>query len=157
MFKTHVAAAPLALALLTLSAGSTMLAGPAVAQASAAHSELPGAYRVDSLREGVFEGAPVRFLDLTLRNTSPHATTSQGVVDVWWQGRGRGESVRARRRDLSDFGMYDFVKPGQTLPVTFVLPLRSDIAGVEIEVAHPGSGPKKQAWTWEQLSAASPR
>lgn len=145
----------LALALLTLSTGSAALAEPVGAQASAAaQSEASGGYRIDGLREGVHEGEPVRFLDLTLRNTSPHATTSQGVVDVWWLGRGRGERVKARRRDLSAFGMYDFVKADQTLPVTFIVPLRSDIAGVEIEVAHPGSGPKKQVWSWERLSAA---
>jgi len=145
MLKLNTAAR-LALALLTLSTGSAALAQPAGAQASAAaQSPATGAYRIDALREGVHEGAPVRFLDLTLRNTSPHATTSQGVVDVWWQGRGRGESVKARRRDLSAFGMYDFVKAGEVLPVTFIVPLRSDITGVEIDVAHPAPAPRSRA------------
>lgn len=147
MFATRIAMA------------AVVTAAPLLATAPAA-AQTPGftavgeiaEYRIDGVRDGQHQSAPVRFLDMTLRNTGKDTTFPATMQEVWWQGRTSGEKVRARRRDLTDFGMYDFVKPGQVISVTYVLPVRADVGGITIEYDHAKSGPPKRSWTWAELA-----
>lgn len=133
--------------------------GPLLAQ-TAASAETPGSgasYRVDGVRDGVFEGEPVRLVDLTLTNKGPHSTRPGGEVSVRWQGRDRGESVYVRRRDLTPFSKYDYFKPGQSYAATYVIPARADVGGVEIEDHYAPKGAHMRSWSWTEMAASGQR
>ena len=108
-------------------------------------------YRVDGLRDGVHEGAPVHFLDMTLRNRSTTTTFPATIQEVRWQGRSTGQEARPLHRDLTRFGMYDFIEPAETVSVTYVIPARADIEGVTVEYPKAGDGPRGRTWTWDEL------
>jgi hypothetical protein len=133
-------------------------APPAAAQAAGGFTPVGsfGAYRLDGVRHAVHEGAQVRLIDMTLHNLSPTTTFPDTIQAVWWQGRNSGEQVKARRRDLSPFGMYDYVKPGQVVEVTYVIPVRDDIHGIRVDYMHGAAGQKERRWTWDELLAGAP-
>jgi hypothetical protein len=110
-----------------------------------------GAYRIDGVRDALHEGARVRLVDMTLHNRSNQTTFPATIQDVWWQGRNNGEKIEARRRDLSRFGMYDFIKPGEQVPVTYIVPVRSDIDGIRVEYMKAPKGQQRRRWTWDEL------
>jgi|GEM_PF-5333456 len=115
-----------------------------------------GAYRLDGVRDAVHEGARVRLVDMTLHNMSTETTFPEAIQTVWWQGRHNGDKVDARRRDLSRFGMYDFVKPGQVIEVTYIMPVRDDIDGIRVDYAKAPVGQRERRWTWDELMAGGP-
>jgi hypothetical protein len=110
-----------------------------------------GAYRLDGVRDAMHEGARVRLVDMTLHNRSNQTTLPATIQDVWWQGRNNGEKIEARRRDLSRFGMYDFIKPGEQVAVTYVVPVRSDIDGIRVDYMKAPKGQQERRWTWDEL------
>lgn len=115
-------------------------------------------YRIDGVRDGVHNGAPVRFLDVTLRNLHPDTTFAGSIQEVWWQGRGVGGEVMAVRRDGQPFGMHgQYIRQGETVSVTYPVPARPDVSGVTIEYPKPDGGPKKRAFTWAELASAENR
>lgn len=113
-------------------------------------------YRIDGLRDGVHKGARVRFLDMTLKNLAPETTFAATIQSVWWQGRSVGAEVKALRRDGQPFGMHgQYIAQGQVVEVSYPIPVRDDVSGITIEYSKPGDGPKKRAFTWAELGAAS--
>ena len=110
-----------------------------------------GAYRIDGLRDGTFEGQPVRLLDLTLVNRSADTTFPGTIVEVWWQGKSTGAEVVARHRDLTSRGKFEYIKPGQSWAATYVIPVRADIAGITIEFPR-GKGQPKRKLSWGELA-----
>lgn len=112
-------------------------------------------YRIDGLRDGVHKGAPVRILDMTLKNLAPETTFAATIQSVWWQGRSVGAEVKAVRRDGQPFGMHgQYIAQGQVVEVSYPIPVRDDVSGITIEYSKPGTGPKKRALTWAELAGA---
>jgi hypothetical protein len=112
-------------------------------------------YRIDGLRDGVYKGANVRFLDMTLKNLAPETTFAGSIQAVWWQGRSVGGEVQAVQRDGQPFGMYgQYIRQGQVVAVSYLIPVRDDVAGVTIEYPKPGDGPKKRTFTWADLAGS---
>ena len=103
------------------------------------------------MRDGVHEGMPVRFLDMTFRNTSGQTTFPETIQKVWWQGRENGRSVDARHRDLRQRGMYEYVAPGAVWEVTYIIPRREDVLGVTISDPAQRSTEKERLRTWDEL------
>lgn len=126
-------------------------AGPVLAQTPAAAPAGGPTYRIDGVRDGLFKGEPVRLVDLTLTNTGPYSVRPGSEVDVWWQGRDRGESSYVRRRDLTTFSMYQSFKPGESYAATYVIPLRPDVGGVEIEDKFAPKGAHKRKFSWAEM------
>ena len=115
-----------------------------------------GAFRLDGVRRGVHRGAPVRFLDFTLKNNGGTVTFPATLHQVWWQGRHAGEDAQPLRRDGTHFGMYDqTVGPGQTIAVTYAIPDREDVAGVTLGYPHARPALKERVLSWDQLAAAA--
>jgi hypothetical protein len=115
-----------------------------------------GAYRLDGVRDGMHEGARVRFVDMTLHNRSNQTTFPETIQAIWWQGRNSGGKIDARFRDLTPFGMYDFVKPGQVIEVTYIMPVRADIDGIRADYMKAPKGQQERRWTWAELIARGP-
>jgi hypothetical protein len=152
-----ITSAPLAGAGAALTA---LTAGAASAQPAAGFTAIGARaeYRIDGLRDGVHNGAPVRFLDVTLRNLHADTTFAGSIQEVWWQGRGVGGEAKALQRSGQPFGMHDqYIKQGQTVAVSYPIPARPDVSGVTIEYPKPDGGPKKRAFTFAELAAAGTR
>ncbi len=115
-----------------------------------------GESRIDGVRDGTHEGVPVRFLDMTIRNTSDDTTFPETIQKVWWQGRTSGRSEDARHRNLRQRGMYEYVKPGAVWTVTYIIPLRDDVLGVTISDPAQRSTAKARMITWEELRGDTP-
>ena len=115
-----------------------------------------GESRIDGVRDGTHEGVPVRFLDMTIRNTSDDTTFPETIQKVWWQGRTSGRSEDARHRDLRRRGMYEYVKPGAVWAVTYIIPLRDDVLGVTISDPAQRSTAKARLLTWDALRGGAP-
>lgn len=115
-----------------------------------------GAYRLDGVRDGMHEGARVRFVDMTLHNRSTETTFPETIQAIWWQGANYGGKVDARFRDLKRFGMYDFIKPGQQVAVTYIMPVRSDIDGIRADYMKAPKGSQERRWTWDELIGGGP-
>lgn len=109
-------------------------------------------YRIDGARRGLHDGANVRILDVTLRNKSEITTFPGTIQEVRWQGRTSGAEVRALKRDLTPFGMYDqTISPGQTVSVSYVIPDREDILGVTIDYPRATTGTATRSLSWAEL------
>jgi hypothetical protein len=115
-----------------------------------------GAFRLDAVRDGTHEGQRVRFVDMTLHNRSADTTFPGTIQQIWWQGRNNGDKVDARFRDLKRFGMYDFIKPGQVIEVTYIMPVRADIDGIRADYMKAPKGQQERRWTWDELIAGGP-
>ena len=115
-----------------------------------------GESRIDGVRDGTHEGVPVRFLDMTIRNTSGETTFPETIQKVWWQGRTSGRSEDARHRNLRQRGMYEYVKPGAVWTVTYIIPRRDDVLGVTIIDPAQRSTAKARMITWEELRGDTP-
>ena len=114
-------------------------------------------YRIDGVRDGVHNGAPVRFLDMTLRNLHADTTFAGSIQEVWWQGRGVGGEVHAVRRDGQPFGMHgQYIRQGETVSVSYPVPVRPDVNGVTIKYPKPDGGPKARTFTWAELAVTTP-
>lgn len=112
-------------------------------------------YRIDGLRDGVHKGAPVRFLDMTLKNLHPNTTFAGTIQSVRWQGRNVGAEVSAVRRDGQPLGMHgQYIAQNQVMAVSYPIPVRDDVNGITIEYSKPDGGPKKRTFTWADLAAA---
>lgn len=114
-----------------------------------------GAYRIDGVRRGLHKDVPVRFLDISLRNTSNDGAFADTLHDVRWQGRQSGDDVPPLRRDGAPFGMFDqIIAIGETRAITYAIPDREDVEGVSVEY-QPEAGMPDRVWTWEELEAAA--
>ena len=112
-----------------------------------------GAYRIDGVRRGTYRDAPVRFLDVSIRNTSDDGVFADSLHDVRWQGRQSGDDVPPLRRDGTNFGMYDqVIAIGETRAITYAIPDRDDVEGVTVEF-QPEAGMPDRVWTWAELEA----
>jgi hypothetical protein len=111
-------------------------------------------YRIEGVRRGIHQGVSVRFLDMSLRNLSTNTTFPGTMQEIWWQGRQSGAEVKPLHRDGSRFGMYDFVKPGELVAVTYPVPDREEIGGITIEFPH-APGMQKRALNWAELGDAA--
>jgi hypothetical protein len=150
----------IALAATVLSTLAPISSAPAATQTADEGTFQPigsfGGYRVDGVRDGMHEGARVRFVDMTIHNRSDQTTFPETIQSVWWQGRNTGEKVDARRRDLSRFGMYDYVKPGAMVAVTYIIPVRDDIDGIRVDYMKAPKGEQERRWTWYELIGGAP-
>lgn len=115
-----------------------------------------GAWRLDGVRDGMHEGARVRFVDMTLHNRSTETSFPGTIQEIWWQGRNNGGKVEARFRDLKRFGMYDVIKPGQMIAVTYIMPVQADIDGIRADYLKAPKGQQERRWTWDELIAGAP-
>ncbi len=150
-----------AAASVTLAAGAAVAApaSPAPTTAADAAGFTPigthALYRIDGLRDGVHKGAPVRFLDMTLKNLHPNTTFAGTIQSVRWQGRNVGAEVSAVRRDGQPLGMHgQYIAQNQVMAVSYPIPVRDDVNGITIEYSKPDGGPKKRVFSWADLAAA---
>jgi hypothetical protein len=134
------------------------LATPAMAQTGGfTRISEAGESRIDGLRDGTHEDVPVRFLDMTVRNTSGDITFPDTIQKVWWQGRNDGELAEPlHRRGLRQRGMYENMRPGSVWEVTYVIPRREDVLGVIIVDPAERSTAKQRLRTWEELRGGAP-
>jgi hypothetical protein len=154
---TEIARAILATSAAFAAATAMMLAaGPSPAWAQAAFAAIgTGAeYRIDGVREGVYKGAPVRFVDITIKNLAPETTFPRSILEVWWQGRTVGGEAQPLQRDGQPFGMHtQYIRQGQVVAISYPIPVRDDLAGVTLEFKARGADPRKRAFTWAELAA----
>jgi hypothetical protein len=149
-FRLAILAAMTPLAL-TMAAATPAFAQSAPQSTGFVRVSDAGESRVDAVRDGVHEGVPVRFLDMTIRNTSGQTTFPETIQKVWWQGRENGRSVDARHRDLRQRGMYEYVAPGAVWEVTYIIPRREDVLGVTISDPAQRSTEEERLRTWDEL------
>ncbi len=149
--------AAIASAILAASAAVALATTPVPALAQEAGFSPIGsgaAYRIDGVREGVYKGASVRFVDMTLKNLG-ETTFARSIQGVWWQGRTVGGEAQPLQRNGEPFGMHtQYIARGQAVAVSYPIPVRDDVTGVTIEYPKPEGGPKKRTFTWIELGAA---